>query len=392
MTSIHQKGAVNHDRRIPLTKQYVVGAEETYIREAIESGSLAGGGYFTKWCEEFLQDTLSTHKVLLTSSCTAALQLAGQILGLGVGSEVIVPSFAFASCASVFMALGARIVFADSSPDTMNIAPDQVERMIGPRSRAILAIHYAGVSCDMDALLELSVKYRIPLIEDNAHGLFGQYNGRKLGTMGALGALSFDYAKNLICGEGGALLINEPDLADVAEVIYQRGTNRAQLLRGQAVMYEWVGAGGNYSPSELQAAFLRAQLEGWQQIQERRRWLWQTYQEYLGDWAQENCVTLPFCSENCDPAYHLFYIILPSALDRNEAIIHLRKRGVDSAFHYLPLHLSPAGRGFGGDAGLCPVVEDLSQRLLRLPFYTDMTDTEVETVVSALSSFHCKGF
>lgn len=376
-------------RNITLTNTYLTGRESAYVQDAITRGFVGGGcGHYTKACENFLEERLNAQKIFLTSSCTAALYFAGQVLGLNQESEIIVPSYSFASCASAFQSLGAKIVFADSRPDTMNIDEKKIEQLITQRTRSILVVHYAGVSCDMEPLLKIAAKYGIHIIEDAAHGLFGTHRGKPLGTIGSLGAFSFDFAKNVTCGEGGALVVNDPALIESAEIIYHRGTNRGLFMRGIIEKYEWIGAGGNYSPSELQTAFLLGQLEGSDHIQQRRKEITTEYELHLRDWALENEVCLPVYPDYCDSAYHLFYILLKTLDDRTLLIKHLAARGVSSSYHYMPLHLAPAGRQFR--AASCNVAEDISTRLLRLPLHPGMTDEDVQYVISAVTSFNCQ--
>jgi dTDP-4-amino-4,6-dideoxygalactose transaminase len=311
--------------------------------------------------------------------------MAGLLLGVAEGDEVILPSFTFVSVANAFVLRGARPVFADIRPDTLNLDESRLEALITPRTRAIVPVHYAGVGCAMDEILAIAGRHGVPVIEDTAHGLFGRYRGRWLGTLGTLGTLSFHETKNITCGEGGALLINDPALADRAEIIREKGTNRSRFFRGQVDKYSWVDVGSSYLPSELLAAFLCAQLEAADAIQERRRHIWEAYQAGLATWASHRGVRLPTVPVDCDQAYHLFYLILPSWQQRRALIDHLRLHDISSVFHYLPLHLSDMGRTFGGKEGDCPVTEDLSDRLLRLPLYNAMSDADLERVLAAVT-------
>jgi len=369
---------------IPLVGTYRTGHESEYVEAAMRGGSLAGGGTFGARCEQHLRSVTASPIAMLTSSCSSALHMAGQILGVGPGKEIIVPSLAFASCASVFLSLGARVVFADSGPESPNVSEASVQRLVTRRTAAVLVIHYGGIACSMDNLLALSERFGVPIIEDCAHALFGHFHGRPLGSMGALAVLSFDYAKNVTCGEGGALLVNDRDLAEAAEVVYHRGTNRARMLRGESNQYELVGAGGNYSASELQAAYLYAQLRGSDAIQQRRAAIWTMYQNGLNDWACSRGVKLPACPPNSVSAYHLFYLIYPNEPSREKTIAALAQEGIATSPHYLPLHLSPAGRLLGGRVGDCPIAEQVSTRLLRLPFHQCLSNTDVERVIDAV--------
>ena len=282
---------------------------------------------------------------------------------------------------------GARPVFADIRPDTLNLDETQLERLITPRTRAIVVVHYAGVGCEMEAILEIARRHGVAVVEDNAHGLFGAYKGKPLGTFGCLAALSFHETKNITCGEGGALIINDPQYIERAEIIREKGTDRARFFRGEVDKYTWVDVGSSYLLSDLLAAFLYAQLEVREQIQAKRRRIWEYYAEHLKEWAEAHGVRLPSVPPHCQQSYHLFYLLMPSLEERQALIAHLKARSILSVFHYQPLHLSEMGRRFGGYPGQCPVTEDVSDRLLRLPFYNSMTEEELAAVVSALKDF-----
>jgi len=305
--------------------------------------------------------------------------------------EVIVPSFTFVSTINAFVLRGARPVFADIRPDTLNIDEAQLEPLITPRTRAILVVHYAGVGCEMDEILEIAGRHGIAVIEDNAHGLFGKYRGRTLGSLGRLATLSFHETKNITCGEGGALLINAPELVERAEIIREKGTNRAKFFRGQVDKYTWVDVGSSYLPSDLLAAYLLAQLEAAESIQERRKAIWETYARDLGEWAAANAIRLPIVPEHCEQPFHMFYLLLPSLEERQRFIEHMRGAGILSVFHYQPLHLSRMGRRYGGKPGDCPVTEDLSDRLVRLPFYTSLSTQDQALVIKTVTSFRPAG-
>lgn len=371
---------------IPFNKPCLTGNELRYIAEAIQAGHSAGDGQFTKRCHSLLERELSVGKVLLTTSCTHALEMSALLLNLQPGDEVIVPSFTFVSTVNAFVLRGARPVFADIRPDTLNLNESQLDRLVTPRTRAVVPVHYAGVGCEMDTILEIATRHGLVVIEDNAHGLFGRYRGRNLGTFGALAAQSFHETKNFICGEGGALVINDPQYIERAEILREKGTNRSRFFRGQVDKYTWVDTGSSYLPSDILAAFLLAQLESRAQIQVKRRRIWESYHEQLRDWAEEHAIGLPCVPAWCEQPYHMFYLLLPSLDQRQAVILHLKQRGILSVFHYQPLHLSDMGRGFGGRPGDCPVTEDLSDRLLRLPFYNDLSETEQARVIEALTS------
>lgn len=373
--------------RIPFNKPSFAGNETRYIAEAIERGHISGDGHFTKACHQLLEGTLGVPKVLLTTNCTHALEMSALLLGLKPGDEVIVPSFAFVTTVLAFVLHGAKPVFADVRPDTLNLDERAVERLVTPRTKAIVALHYAGVACEMDALLAIGAKHGVPVIEDNAHGLFGRYKGRWLGTMGILGTQSFHETKNFTCGEGGALLVNDRRLVERAEILREKGTNRSRFLRGLVHKYTWVDVGSSYLPSDLLAAFLLAQLEARDAIQGRRRDLWNRYHAELAGWAADRGVTLPHVPAHCEQPYHMFYVLLRDAAQREGLITHLEAQGILAVFHYLPLHVSDMGRRHGGREGDCPVTENVSSRLLRLPFHNRLTDAEQGEVIAAVRAF-----
>ena len=373
--------------RIPFNRASVAGRELEYMEQAIANGHIAGDGPFTRRCEEALEHTLGAPRVLLTTSCTHALELAALLLEIGADDEVIIPSFTFASSATAFVLRGARVVFADVRADTLNIDETQLPELVTERTRAIVPTHYAGIAAELDPILELAAAREIPVVEDNAHGLFGAYRGRPLGTIGAFGAQSFHETKNVTCGEGGALVINEAGAVERAEILREKGTDRKRFFRGQVDKYTWVDVGSSYVLSDLAAAFLAAQLEARDQIQAARRRIWERYSDELADWSEEVGARLPIVPEHCEQSYHLFYVLLPSLTARTALIAHLRERGILGVFHYLPLHLSVMGRRFGGEPGLCPVTEDLTDRLVRLPFYTALSEAEQGEVIEAVRAF-----
>jgi dTDP-4-amino-4,6-dideoxygalactose transaminase len=372
---------------IPFNRPAVVGNELTYLREAAQSGHLSGDGPFTRKCNALLEEIIGAKKVLLTTSCTHALEMAALLLDLRPGDEVIVPSFTFVSTLNAFVLRGAVPVFADCRRDTLNIDEEQIAGLITPRTRAIVPVHYAGVACAMDVIGNLAREHGLEIIEDNAHGLFARGYGKTLGTFGALATQSFHETKNVICGEGGALVINDPKYMERAEILREKGTNRSRFFRGQVDKYTWVDVGSSYLPSELIAAFLLAQLEKRDEIQRKRKHVWEYYQRALAGWIEERGVRLPTIPPGCEQPYHLFYLLVPSLERRQALIAALKSRGIQAVFHYLPLHLSDMGRKLGGREGQCPVTEEVSDRLLRLPFYNDITDQELGRVVSALRDF-----
>jgi dTDP-4-amino-4,6-dideoxygalactose transaminase len=375
---------------IPFNRPCLTGNEYKYIAEAIANGHASGDGPFTRRCHELLQRELGVPQALLTTSCTHALEMAAILLECGPGDEVILPSFTFVSTANAFVLRGAKIVFSDIRPDTLNLDESKLESLITPRTKAIVPVHYAAVACEMDAICALAKRYGVRIVEDNAHALFARYKGKLTGTFGALATQSFHETKNVTCGEGGALLVNDPDLVERALIIREKGTNRSQFFRGQVDKYTWVDIGSSYLPSDLLSAFLLAQLEGRDEIQRKRRRIWESYQQRLAAWAEDRGVRLPVIPENCEQAYHMFYLILPSLDCRQALIAHLKSQGILSVFHYVPLHSSDMGRKCAARETACPVTEDLSLRLLRLPFYNDLTEGDQSRVIAAVTSFVCR--
>jgi dTDP-4-amino-4,6-dideoxygalactose transaminase len=373
--------------KIDFNKPCLAGKELEYIAQAVQKNHISGDGYFTKQCQVFLQELLQAPKVLLTTSCTHALEMTAFLLGIQPGDEVIFPSFTFVSTVNAFVIRGARPIFIDVRPDTLNLDEQQIERTISSRTRAIVPVHYAGVGCKMDTIMAIAQRYNIAVIEDNAHGLFGKYQGKLLGTFGRMATLSFHETKNITCGEGGAIIINDPALAERAEIIREKGTNRSRFFRGLVDKYTWVDLGSSYLPSDILAAFLCAQLENWQEIQARRKEIWEYYYAGLKEWARQNDVRLPVVPPESEQAYHMFYLLLPDLDARQRLLTYLRQRGIYSVFHYLPLHLSEMGRKFGGKPGDCPVTERVSDQILRLPFYRDLTFSNQDQVIQVIQEF-----
>ncbi|MBD0266026.1 MAG: dTDP-4-amino-4,6-dideoxygalactose transaminase [Tolypothrix sp. Co-bin9] len=373
---------------VPFCRPFVVGKELEYIQQTIENMHLSGDGSFTKKCHALLEQTLGVQKALLTTSCTDALEMAALLLDIQPGDEVIVPSFTFVSTINSFVLRGAHPIFIDIRPDTLNLDETKLEKLITPHTKAIIPVHYAGVGCEMEAILEIAQRYGVAVVEDNAHGLFAKYNGKYLGTFGCLAVQSFHDTKNFICGEGGALLINDPQYIERAEIIREKGTNRSRFFRGLVDKYTWVDVGSSYLSSDMLAAFLYAQLEAREQIQAKRRQVWEYYYENLQDWAGERGIRLPLVPANCEQAYHMFYLLMPSLEERQALISHLKAEGISSVFHYLPLHISQMGCEFGGKEGDCRVTEDVSDRLLRLPFYNDLTEIDQARVVASIKEFN----
>jgi len=372
---------------IPFNRPAAMGRELDYINAAVETGGIGGAGEFAAKCQALLQSELGVKKVLLTTSCTAALEMAAMLIDSRQGDEIILPSFTFTSTANAFVLRGAKPVFVDIRPDTLNIDETQIERHVTKRTRAIVAVHYAGVGCELDAILDLAGDRSIALIEDNAQGLFGKYKDRHLGTFGCLAAQSFHETKNFTCGEGGALLINDERFIERAEMIREKGTNRARFFRGEVDKYTWVDLGSSYAPSDILAAYLLAQLEVREKIQKLRENIWNFYATHLPEWAERCGARLPVLPDYTDQTYHMFYVLMKTGQDRDRLMTDLRQAGIQSVFHYLPLHLSKMGRSFGGKEGDCPVTESVVERLLRLPFYNTLTTAKLTRVVEAMEKF-----
>jgi len=373
--------------RVDFNRPILIGNELEYIRQAVENSHISGDGMFTKKVHTLLEQELGVPKALLTTSCTHALEMAAILLDIQPGDEVIIPDFTFVSTVNAFVLRGATPVFLDVRPDTLNLDESKLEKSITPHTKAVVPVHYAGVACEMDQILAISRQYGIAIVEDNAHGLFGRYKGKYLGTFGALASQSFHETKNFASGEGGALLINEPALVERAEIIREKGTNRSRFFRGQVDKYTWVDIGSSYLPSDILAAFLYAQLEQREKIQLHRRQVWEIYYAGLNDWATAHDVQLPCVPENCEQSYHMFYMLLPSLELRQKLIMYLRDCGIYSVFHYLPLHRSEMGQRFGGKPGDCPVTERVSDQLIRLPFHNALTGNEQEIVIDAIREF-----
>jgi dTDP-4-amino-4,6-dideoxygalactose transaminase len=373
--------------RIPFNRPGLAGNELGYIRDSVASGRISGDGVFTEKCRRLLEQLLGARQVLLTTSCTTALELAALLLDLRSGDEVIMPAFTFVSTANAVVLRGATPVFVDIRPDTLNLDERLLPSMITPRTRAVLPVHYAGVGCEMDAILAVTRQHGLEVIEDNAHGLFGSYRGRPLGSLGGLAAQSFHETKNISCGEGGALVINDERYAERAEILREKGTNRSRMFRGLVDKYTWVDVGSSALPSDILAAFLYAQLEARDSIQDKRRRIWERYARELPAWARGLGIRLPSVPAHCEQPYHLFFLITASLDQRTRLIAHLKERGVLAVFHYLPLHLSEMGQRLGGKPGDCPVTEDLSDRLVRLPLYNDLGEADQAYVIESLHAF-----
>ena len=362
---------MNTKDEIPFNKPFIAGRELYYIAQAVTMGNLGGDGHFTRACSDLLESRFGIHKVLMTPSCTASLEMAAQLCGVNAGDEVIMPSYTFVSTASAFVRLGAKPVFVDIRPDTLNIDERLIEAAITSRTKAICVVHYAGVACEMDAIMDIAERYDLRVVEDAAQGVNARYKGKALGGIADLGTYSFHETKNYICGEGGALCINRPELVERAEIIRDKGTNRQKFFRGDIDKYTWVEVGSSYVPSELCSAFLMAQLEEMDRISEKRHAIYQTYVDALKPLEVAEKVRLPVIPSDCESNYHLCFVLLPTDRIRDIILQEMQKAGVHAVFHYVPLHSSPMGRKISETPRL-PVTESLSARLVRLPLFHDL--------------------
>jgi dTDP-4-amino-4,6-dideoxygalactose transaminase len=374
-------------QRIPFNRPFIAGKEVDYITKAVTSGDIAGDGHFTKSCARLLEQRFDISNVLMTPSCTAALEMAAMLCRLGPGDEVILPSFTFVSTANAAVRLGAKPIFVDIRPDTLNINEALIKRAISPRTKAIFPVHYAGVSCNMEEIMALAKQYNLLVVEDAAQGVNAFYKGRALGSIGHLAAYSFHETKNYVCGEGGSLCINAPELMERAEIIRDKGTNRGLFMRGVVDKYTWVEVGSSYVPSEICSAFLYAQLELMDEIRLRRKAIYEGYYRPLLRLEQEGLLRLPHIPTDCDSNFHMFYIVLPAKAQRDALMDYLRQNGIQAVFHYIPLHSSPMGRTFGYRDSDLPITEAFSGRLLRLPLYYGLTEGQQAYVVQSVTSF-----
>jgi dTDP-4-amino-4,6-dideoxygalactose transaminase len=370
---------------IPFNKPFIIGRELALIADAVSRGHLSGDGHYTKQCNRWFEEKLACRKALLTHSCTAALEMAAILCDLQPGDEVILPSYTFVSTANAFALRGAVPVFVDIRPDTLNIDETLIEAAITPRTRAIVPVHYAGVPCEMDAIMDIAQRHALLVVEDAAQALLSSYKGRALGTIGHFGCLSFHETKNIISGEGGALLVNDERYIGRAEIIREKGTNRSQFFRGEVDKYTWVDVGSSYLPSELVSAFLFAQLERAGEITAQRCRICSAYAEQLALLEATGKLRLP--NFEADSNGHMFYIILDHLNTRTELIHHLKAQGIHPVFHYVPLHSSPAGQKYGRCGSGMTVTDNLSERLLRLPLYYEMTGEDVARISSAILDF-----
>ncbi|PXW20657.1 dTDP-4-amino-4,6-dideoxygalactose transaminase [Pantoea sp. JKS000250] len=373
---------------IPFNAPPIVGTEIEYMQSAMNSGKLCGDGGFTRRCQQWMEQRFGSKKVLLTPSCTASLEMAALLIDLQPGDEVIMPSYTFVSTANAFVLRGARIVFVDVRPDTMNIDETLIEAAITKKTRAIVPVHYAGVACEMDTIMALAAKHKLFVIEDAAQGVMSRYKGRALGTIGHIGCFSFHETKNYTAGgEGGATLINDASLVERAEIVREKGTNRSQFFRGQVDKYTWRDMGSSYLMADLQAAYLWAQLEAAERINQQRLRIWQRYYDALQPLAAQGRISLPVIPESCEHNAHMFYIKLRDQDDRQALINWMKEAEILTVFHYIPLHSSPAGERFSQFVGDDRFTTLESERLLRLPLFYNLSDNNQSTVISSLLSF-----
>jgi dTDP-4-amino-4,6-dideoxygalactose transaminase len=373
--------------RIPFNKPYIAGKELFYVAHAVTNGQVAADGLFSVRCTEFIQSRFGVKRALLTPSCTAALEMAAMLCDLQPGDEVIVPSFTFVSTASAVVRTGAIPVFVDVREDTLNLDENAIEAAITARTRMIFPVHYAGIACEMNQIMEIADAHGLRVVEDAAQGVHAYYHGRALGSIGHLGTYSFHETKNYMCGEGGALCINDPELVRRAEILRDKGTNRKAFFRGEVDKYTWVDVGSSYVPSEISAAFLWGQLEHLEDIATRRREIFERYRSGLQPLETAGKIRLPGIPDDCRTNHHMFYILLPTGELRDRLMDHLRGHGILSVFHYVPLHSSPAGRQFGRADRPLPVTDKISARLLRLPFYYELKTAEQDEVVGRIEEF-----
>lgn len=371
---------------LAFTKPSMTGRELAYIAEAIESGQLTGGGPFTRKCEQWLEQNTGAGRALLTHSCTGALEMAALLLDLQPGDEVIMPSYTFVSTANAFVLRGAVPVFIDIRPDTLNMDETLLEAAITPRTRAIAPVHYAGVACEMDTILDVASRHRLRVVEDAAQGIAAAYKGRALGTLGALGTLSFHGTKNIVAGEGGALLTSDPALADAAEVIWEKGTDRRKFLRGAVDRYTWRRVGSSFLPAEITAAMLFAQFEGVNELIGERLRLWSLYHQALAGAEARGRLRRPIVPPECTHNAHIYYVLMPDRQQRDAALAHLGQADIQATTHYEPLHAAEAGKRYCRVTGSMAYTEDLAGRILRLPLWVGMTDGHVARTCEVLLS------
>ncbi|MFH1612339.1 MAG: dTDP-4-amino-4,6-dideoxygalactose transaminase [bacterium] len=373
--------------KIPFNKPFIIGKEIDYINQSVLNGHISGDGFFTKKCHALLEKKLKASKILLTTSCTAALEMAAILCEICPGDEVILPSFTFVSTVNAFYTRGAKPVFVDIHPNTLNIDETKIEKAITEKTKIIVPVHYAGIGCNMDAITKIANQYNLFVVEDAAQGVNAKYKDKYLGTIGDLGAYSFHETKNFICGEAGAIVINNEKFIERAEIIREKGTNRSKFFRGEIDKYTWVDIGSSYLPSDILAAFLYAQLEKMDKITNARQKIFEYYYQSLTTLVEKGYLTVPTIPQECKNNYHLFYIILENEKKRDALMSYLKNNGILSVFHYIPLHLSPVGEKIGYKKGQLPITESISKRLLRLPFYYDLKKEEQKEVVEKIYNF-----
>lgn len=374
--------------RIPFNKPHLTGRELTYIERCLQSAKLSGDGQFSNQCQTLMQERFGTPRALLTTSGTAALEMAALLCDLQPGDEVILPSYTFVSTANAFVLRGARPVFVDIRPDTLNLDERLIEQAITPRTKVIVPVHYAGVACEMDAINDIAARHGLRVVEDAAQGVNATYRGKYLGTLGDFGCYSFHETKNFVCGEGGALLIRHAGDVERAEIVREKGTNRSQFFRGQVDKYTWVDVGSSFLSADILAAFLLAQLEHIESITAQRRRVYERYEAGLKELAEDGRVSLPSWPEHCAPNYHMFYMVTESLAVRTALLDHLRAAGILAVFHYVPLHTAPVGLAMGYRAGMLPVTESVSDCLVRLPFYADLSDADIASIIGEIVAFY----
>lgn len=374
------------DETIPFNRPYLTGKELGYIVAAKQGNKLAGDGPYTKRCHAWLEERTGCAKALLTHSCTAALEMSALLLDIQPGDEIIMPSYTFVSTANAFVLRGAVPVFVDIREDTLNLDERLIEQAITSRTRAIVPVHYAGVGCEMDVIMDIARRHGLKVVEDAAQGVMARYKGRALGSLGDLGAYSFHETKNVISGEGGALLVNDPAMALRAEIIREKGTDRSRFFRGEVDKYTWQEVGSSFLPGELIAAFLWAQFEEADSITRKRLDLWGHYHEELADLEAAGLLRRPIIPAECEHNAHMYYVLLAPTIERQQVIDRLKAEGIFPVFHYVPLHDSPGGRRYGRVAGAMTHTDDMSARLLRLPLWVPMQSQDVERVVAALKA------
>ena len=373
--------------QIPFNRADISKIDQGYVSKSIENAHVSGNGKFGMLAERFFEDSLTVCRSLLTTSCTHALEMCALLLNLNDGDEVIVPSFTFVSTASAFLMHGAKPVFVDVDDATLNIDAKNIEAAITPRTRAVCIVHYAGIAVDLDEIQKVCNKYGIVLIEDNAHGLFSTYKGKSLGSFGSLATLSFHETKNITCGEGGSLLINDDSLIERAEILREKGTDRSRFLRGQVDKYTWVDLGSSWVISDILAAILMSQLERSDEIQRKRKFVFDFYDRELSSWAMNNGFRCPIIPEYCQHSSHMYFLRLHGIDQRDRFIGHLKNLGISAVFHYQPLHLSQVGKALGGELGQCPISEVAGDCLVRLPLFSLLNETQLERIASAVTSF-----